>query len=139
MPGTYFSISIVVSWRKTCNERSFCANGCPATLNKSKIFRNKWENRFRHLLINCSKARRRSSIKSSSKIPSSRRRNAGTCLLKAFDGKVGTTILKKKNFTNKNSLKKSKSNFTIAFEFFSQPFEIRIPSSNWTFFQSKNG
>jgi len=45
-----------------------------------------------YLLINCSRPLRRSSMNSSSNIPSSPRKNAGTCFFQAFDGNDGTTI-----------------------------------------------
>lgn len=45
-----------------------------------------------YLLINCSRPFRLSSIKSSSKIPSSDLINDGNCFLNAFPGNDGTTI-----------------------------------------------
>uniref|UniRef100_A0A0E9PIC8 Uncharacterized protein n=1 Tax=Anguilla anguilla TaxID=7936 RepID=A0A0E9PIC8_ANGAN len=43
-----------------------------------------------YLLMNCSKPTRRSSMKDSSKMPSSPRK--GSCLFSAFPGRGGTTI-----------------------------------------------
>lgn len=45
--------------------------------------------------MNCSRPFRRSSMNSSSKMPSSRRRKAGICLVQALPGKTGTTIYRR--------------------------------------------
>lgn len=69
-----------------CKQRSFCANGCPATL-----------------LMNCSSPFRRSSMKSSSNRPSSPRN--GICRFQALPGSGGTTILLSRSSSLRNHSK----------------------------------
>ena len=52
-----------------------------------------------YLLMNCSRPFRRSSMNSSSKIPSSRRRKAGICRFHALPGNAGTTICRRREST----------------------------------------
>lgn len=66
---------MMFSCRNMCRQRSFCASGCPAIL-----------------LMNASRPFRRSSMKFSSKSPSSPRK--GICRFQALPGRGGTTIYK---------------------------------------------
>lgn len=85
LPGTY-ALSITGSCKNICRQRSFCANGWPATL-----------------LINCSKPFLRSSIKSSSKMPSSLRN--GSWRFQAFPGNCGTTIFESRSSSERSHSK----------------------------------
>lgn len=111
---------MVSSCRNMWRQRSFWARGWPAILQTCTQREHKhvwllsaclfgflkmsaqmqidhWENRKKgrqrastDLLINCSRPRRRSSMKDSSKRPSSGRN--GSCLFRALPGRAGTTI-----------------------------------------------
>lgn len=88
----YHDRYVVLEGRREENVRFELMDGRQLYKMKNSCFGSYFSKHDMYLFTNCSSPLRRSSINSSSKIPSSRRKNAGICRFQAFDGNCGTTI-----------------------------------------------